>query len=429
MTRQATAAELEELSNRIFTGELRADAGAPGLAPRGRSFPIDDRTLYFCAFGNVIAVRTDSGLVLVDSGGRQAAQLMHQHVRAWDDRPVHTVIFTHGHLDHTMGVGPFDDEADAAGHDRPRVVGHENMPPRFDRYALTAGYNETINLRQFAGRVQGRPVAGASGFWPTTFRYPDLTYRDELTLDIGGIAFELHHGKGETDDHTYVWLPDRKVLCCGDFFIWCCPNAGNPQKAQRYPLEWAKALREMAGLGAEVMLPGHVVPIWGSDRIRTALTGAADILDSLVFQTLEHMNAGATLDETLQSVKLPQSLLAKPYLRPVYDEPEFVIRNVWRLYGGWYDGDPSSLKPAPRAAVAAELAALAGGAGALARRAQELAGGGDLRLAGHLAEFARLVAVDDADVASAYKAVNKARAAAEMSLMARAIFSDAASRA
>ena len=58
----------------------------------------------------------------------------------------------------------------------------------------------------------------------------------------------------------------------------------------------------------------------------------------------------------------PQHLLDRPYLPPIYDEPEFVVRNLWRLYGGWWDGNPAHLKPAPAAALARELAALAGGA-------------------------------------------------------------------
>src|SRR5947208_3667236 len=56
----------------------------------------------------------------------------------------------------------------------------------------------------------------------------------------GGVRFELHHAKGETDDHTWTWIPSEKVLCCGDLFIWASPNAGNPQKVQRYPREWAE---------------------------------------------------------------------------------------------------------------------------------------------------------------------------------------------
>jgi alkyl sulfatase BDS1-like metallo-beta-lactamase superfamily hydrolase len=99
-------------------------------------------------------------------------------------------------------------------------------------------------------------------------------------------------------------------------------------------------------------------------------------------QTVGLMNAGARLDDIVHTVRAPQHLLDRPYLRPVYDEPEFVVRNVWRLYGGWYDGNPARLKPAPDAALAAEIAGLAGGAHRLAERARELADVGDLRLAG-----------------------------------------------
>ncbi len=85
----------------------------------------------------------------------------------------------------------------------------------------------------------------------------------------------------------------------------------------------------------------------GADRVRQALTDTADLLDSLVDQTLDLMNAGARLDEVIHTVRAPAHLADRPYLRPVYDEPEFVVRNVWRLYGGWWDGNPATLKPAP----------------------------------------------------------------------------------
>jgi hypothetical protein len=48
------------------------------------------------------------------------------------------------------------------------------------------------------------------------------------------------------------------------------------------------------------------------------------------------MNEGATLAEILHTVRPPQELADRPNLQPVYDEPEFVVRNVWRLYGGWW---------------------------------------------------------------------------------------------
>ena len=52
---------------------------------------------------------------------------------------------------------------------------------------------------------------------------------------------------------------------------WLFPNAGNPQKVQRYPVEWAAALRSMVALGPELLLPAHGLPIEGRERIETVL--------------------------------------------------------------------------------------------------------------------------------------------------------------
>ena len=102
------------------------------------------------------------------------------------------------------------------------------------------------------------------------------------------------------------------------------------------------------------------------------------------------MNAGAPLDRVLHEVKMPEHLLAKPYLRPVYDHPQFILRNIWRLYGGWYDGEPDNLLPAPRAEQAREWVALAGGIDKVLARAAALKAEGNLRLACHVVEFAVL---------------------------------------
>ena len=118
------------------------------------------------------------------------------------------------------------------------------------------------------------------------------------------------------------------------------------------------------------------------------LADVARALESLVDQTLALMNAGAPLDEILHSVRVPGDLADRPYLQATYDEPEFVVRNIWRLYGGWWDGDAANLKPAPAAKLAAEIASLTGGAGPLMDRAVLLSQSGEHRLACHLADFA-----------------------------------------
>ena len=79
--------------------------------------------------------------------------------------------------------------------------------PRFDRYCLTAGYNAAINRRQFQ-------VPGLQ--WPTDYRHPDDTYVDRFDTRVGDVEVQLHHARGETDDHTWVWVPERRTLCTGD---------------------------------------------------------------------------------------------------------------------------------------------------------------------------------------------------------------------
>ena len=223
-------------------------------------------------------------------------------------------------------------------------------------------------------------------------------------------------------------MPEERVVLTGDLFIWASPNCGNPQKVQRYPKDWARALREMAGLGAEVLLPGHGLPILGADRVREALDDSAELLEVLHDETLAMMNGGATLDEIVHTVRAPDRLLERPYLRPVYDEPEFVVRNVWRLYGGWYDGNPARLKPPTDAAVAAEVAAFAGGADALAARATAVADAGDLRLAAQLVEWAVAAAPTDRGVRDTMADIYARRVDAESSTMAKGIFRWAAGR-
>jgi alkyl sulfatase BDS1-like metallo-beta-lactamase superfamily hydrolase len=242
----------------------------------------------------------------------------------------------------------------------------------FDRYHASHGLNSLVMGRQF----------NQPGYtFPEGHRRPDEMYDDVLALTVGGIRIDLFHGRGETDDATFVWLPEQRVLASGDFVIWVLPNAGNPRKVQRFGPDWAVALRRMQAWKPEVLIPGHGPVIFGEARATQVLGDRAEVLESLTRQTLELMNKGSSLGEILHSVSVPAELLAKPYLLPKYDDPEFVVRNIWHLYAGWFDGNPAHLKAA--LAMAAELASLAGGAHKLAQRAAVLADGGR-----HLAELA-----------------------------------------
>lgn len=372
------------------------------------------------SFCNVMPLAAGDALLLVDTGAELVAPANHFVVRQWSPAPLHTAIYTHGHIDHCMGMGPWDREADDASRARPRVVAHRAVLARFERYKATAGYNGAINRRQFS----------LDSFeWPTSYRAPDEVFDEETRVEVGERSLRLRHARGETDDHAWLMLEQQRVLYPGDLFIWCSPNAGNPQKVQRFPKDWAIALRAMIAEAPELMLPSHGLPLAGRDAIVRVLSTTADALDFLHDGALARMNAGEPLDAILHGVKLPKELAELPWLKPIYDEPEFILRNVWRQYGGWWTGDPAALHPAPERALAEEVATLAGGAAALGARALALVEKGDepsLRTAVQLARWAHVAAPDDHVVADAHARVFAARVASATSLMAKGIYGAAA---
>ena len=410
---------LAQLSDRLWNGiDRTSDKGRHPFTPLYRIEQVAEGTAFYKGFSNVTVVETDAGCVLIDTGSSHevAQQRIFEKVRSYARGRIDTAIYTHGHVDHAYGLPIFLAEARRNGWRPPEIVGHERVAARMERYILTAGFNTLINARQF----------GASIEWPTEPIYPTETYRGRLVREIGGVRFEIVHAQGETDDHSWVYLPERKVLCTGDLFIWAAPNAGNPQKVQRYAREWAAALREMAARGAEVLLCGHGVPVFGRERVAQALGDTAAYLQALHDRTVALMNEGAPLDRLIAEARPPRDLAEKPYLQPVYDEPVFIVRNIHRCYGGWHNDVPADLKPAPRARQAQEIAALAGGAAALVRRAEALAAAGDFRLACHLLDWAADAEPESKEAHAARADVYARRAERETSTMAKGIFRAAA---
>ena len=422
-------ADLLDLSSRIIDGGL-TDQPVNRVTNELSEVAADIAMVE--SFSHCVALRTDDGLVCFDSSGVATGHAVRESLRGWSDQQVSHLVYTHGHADHVGGSMFFAD-------DRPTVVGHENVAVRLDRYDFTNNWNLIINHRQFGGvsgdlnlsvgdtdglSVNANP--NARRFLPAATLRPDETFATSHSVQVGGVDIEMHHARGETDDHLWAWLPERKAVMTGDFLIWHFPNAGNPQKVQRYPIEWAAALRAMIAKGPELLLPAHGLPIAGKERIAGVLDDVATVLEDLVREVVARMNAGETLDTIVHSVRVPAESIAKPYLRPFYDEPEFVVRGIWRQFGGWWDGTASRLKPAPDAQLATAVAELAGGVDVLVRRAQQAAGEGDFRLACHFADMAGWAAPDEPEVHAARAEIYLARRTSEPSLMSKGIYAAAA---
>jgi alkyl sulfatase BDS1-like metallo-beta-lactamase superfamily hydrolase len=319
---------------------------------------------------NAVLLETDEGLVLIDTGYNAAGEPIKRLIESVSDKPLHTIIYTHGHVDHAYGTW-------ALLEDKPNIVAHELLPARFDRYQ---------RMRGSLANYMGQPLASLPAT-PADLVYPTQTFRDSLTLSIGGEDFILRHHPGETDDQLYVWIPSRKALAAADYYQGFLPNAGNGKRMQRYPEQWAQALREMAAQEPALLLPAHGEAISDAATIKDNFLVLAQALQHIVDQTLAGLNAGKRKDLVYQSIELPAQLANHPTLNEQYVSPKDISKMVIKHYTGWWDDIPSNWSPALLEQQAEEIVHLAGGMQALADRARQLIPR-DIKLASHLADWA-----------------------------------------
>lgn len=137
--------------------------------------------------GNVVALATANGFLLIDSGSAQLAP----SVRATLDGPVHTLFDTHYHRDQTGGNALFGEEGAAIhAHEITRQwVATDYYLPAEDRWekALSAAAQPSETFRGEGGMTVG----------PESIEY--------------GYLLEAH-----TRGDIYVFLRDSKVLAVGD---------------------------------------------------------------------------------------------------------------------------------------------------------------------------------------------------------------------
>jgi glyoxylase-like metal-dependent hydrolase (beta-lactamase superfamily II) len=319
---------------------------------------------------NVVVFETEDGLVLVDAGMAAAGPVIRELIASVTDAPIHTIIYTHCHVDHAYGTW-------ALMTDNPHIVAHADLPACFDRY---------IELPGSLAKYMGQPVASL----PTSrddLVYPTQTFRGEMTLTVGGEDFVLRAHRGETEDQLYVWVPGRQALATADYYQGFLPNTGNGKRVQRYPEEWAGALREMASENAALLLPAHGEALTDPEVIQENLTVLAEALEWVIAHTKAELNKGTRQDLVYRSLDVPDYLLTHPTLNQQYVSWEDTSKMVMRRFVGWWDDIPSHWSPASFDAQSAVITELAGGVAALDRRARALLET-DVVMASHIADWA-----------------------------------------
>jgi glyoxylase-like metal-dependent hydrolase (beta-lactamase superfamily II) len=308
---------------------------------------------------NIGFVVTDEGLVVIDTGFAPSAVLARQVLRQLTDKPVHTIIYTHHHGTQIAGAPLLREEGT-------RIIAHEWTAREFDLSKDFHGFYRRRDSIQFnLPTVEGLP--------PPEPLYPDVTFADTFEFSLGGTRFQLFHAEGEAEGYALIFMPDQKILWVGDMAGAGMPLLGSPMKRARDEVKWKSALELMRRLDPDVLIGSVGPPTCDKRMIHAIFDTRIEYLDFLHDAVAAEMNAGSSLERTLENTALPPHLATNPLLREEYGNHEFNVRALHHRYSGWFDQDGSHLHPAPAAKRAALFVADMGGSKAVLDRALTLA--------------------------------------------------------
>ena len=318
------------------------------------------------ALANSILIEGENTNIIIDTTGtEETAREVKALFDAINPNPVESIIYTHNHADHTYGATVFAEGSS------PDIYAHSTTEIYLSRViGILRPIISSRSNRMFGNALPKEQVEnngigpfleiGRDGRKPGLL-YPTKTFTDQITFEAAGHKIQLFHAPGETNDQLFVWLPEKKALFPGDNFYKTFPNLytirGTPY---RDLVGWVNSIDMMRYLEPEYLVPSHTRPIVGKEKINTLLTTYRDAIQFVHDQTVRLMNLGLDPNEIAEQLVLPKHLGDSPYLKEFYGTPAWSAKNVFSGYLGWFDGNPSTLKPLPLKDEAEKMIQLSG---------------------------------------------------------------------
>jgi len=238
-----------------------------------------------------------SGLVAFDTfstpGGARAYQGAMQ--RCFPRKPVHTLVYSHDHLDHTGYASDLAPDADILAHDL---------------------CNKVIEARKSDGQLPATTVWSAE--------------RKEFSVD--GVNFELlYPGPTHGDGNVAAYFPESRLLFMVDTVI---PGVGYTFFPDWHLAPYVSAMRRLLGLDWDLFVPGH---FWMMDR--QGFVDNLDYYDRMSELAQQAMIDGVDPDDYEMVSRYVAEKLA-PEFRDLFRYEEYFAMNLIRymqhyLTGGW----------------------------------------------------------------------------------------------
>ena len=224
---------------------------------------------------------------------------------------------------------------------RPEVIAFAPAAPALEKTGLLQDIQNLRGARQFGYPLTDQeaisqgigPREGITHGEHRAFVLPTTLYeQDKVSREIDGVQLEMVRLPGESEEEIMIWLPQKKVLCCGDNFYGCFPNLYAIRGGQYRDLAaWIHSIDVLMSYPAECLLPGHTAAILGHKTISSTLGNFRNAFEYILTQTLEGMNAGKTADQLAADIQLPPEYAGLPYLAEHYGCVEWTIRSIYSV--------------------------------------------------------------------------------------------------
>ncbi|MFC4314594.1 alkyl sulfatase dimerization domain-containing protein [Steroidobacter flavus] len=327
---------------------------------------------------NAYLVTTADGDVQINTGFMDNAERTRALLAPHRTGPLRKIILTQAHPDHYGGVPSM------------KETGTEVVAER--RFVDTWRYFRDLGpyLARRSAKLWGGTIKRKANPLPPPEVVPDIVIDRRYEFEQGGRRFEvISTPGGEALDSVVVWMPRERVVFTGNLFgpvFLAMPNlvtmrGDKPRLVQRY----LPSLDLVRKLGAELLVTGHGEPIRGAENIRSSLDKMHAAVSYVNEATIAGMNAGKDVYTLMREISLPAELKIGEF----HGKVSWAVRSIWEEYSGWFHYDSTtSLYGVPRSSVNADLTELAGGAAALALRANAKLESGAALEAMHLLDVA-----------------------------------------
>lgn len=154
-------------------------------------------------------------------------------------------------------------------------------------------------------------------------RLPQVTYRDRLTIHLGGKEIQiLYLGRGHTRGDSIIFVPQDRIAYVSELFFsdqFLYINDG-------YGLSWLKTLDAIEALPADILVPGHGPIPQDPKETRQGLHRFRQVLVDLRDAVQQEIARGATEDQAVAAIKLPQYEKMQGYT----SQREVAVRRMYR---------------------------------------------------------------------------------------------------